>query len=98
MDGTAAVTGRKRDDDFFIMINSDAHSLKFSIPHPPSDKKWLRIIDTSLPHGQDIVPETDADEVSSRHKYKVNGRTIVVLISKPVSILKIRQALAKERS
>ena len=80
------------------MINSDAQSLKFSIPHPPHDKKWLRIIDTSLPSGKDIVSEDEAEEVSSRHKYRVNDRTIVVLISKPESFLKIRrQALSKEK-
>jgi isoamylase len=96
MDGTAAVTGRKKDDNFFIMLNSDSSPQRFSIPHPPSDKKWLRIIDTSFPSGNDIVSEDEADKVSSRHKYKVNSRTIVVLISKPESFLKIRtQALSK---
>ena len=93
MDGRAEVTGRKRDDDFFIMINGDSSPHNFTIPHPAPDKRWLRIIDTSLSPGRDIVSEDEAKEISSYHSYKVHERSIVVLISKPISLLKIRQAL-----
>jgi glycogen operon protein len=88
-----AITGKQKDDDFFLMINGDQHSHDYSIPEPSSGKKWLRIIDTHLPSPDDIQPEHSAIEISSGQKYHVKDRTIVVLISKPQYYSQIREAV-----
>ena len=91
-----AISGKQKDDDFFFMINGDNNSHDYSIPEPPSGKKWLRIIDTHLPSPEDIQPEDTAIEISPAQKYNVKDKTIVVLISKPQYYSQIRQAITEK--
>lgn len=67
-----------RDDDIYVMINCSRQDLEFRIQEPGD---WERIVDTSLPTGQDFVDELEPNFLSSS-TYIVNPHSIVVLINK----------------
>ena len=45
------------DNDLYLIFNAFEKSLSFSLPKLPNGKRWWRVLDTSLPSPDDIVPE-----------------------------------------
>ena len=54
--------------------------LNFDIP-PVATRRWRRAIDTSVPSSHDIALPGDKIDVKPADGYRVNARSVVVLIS-----------------
>lgn len=77
----AATSGGMGDEaDIHLMMNMYWEPLSFAIP-PVSGRKWYRVIDTSLESPDDIMSLGQESEIDA-DRYSVNGRSVVVLISK----------------
>ena len=63
-----------------MLINAFWDALEFGI-HEGLPGDWRRVVDTSLPSPDEIVPEDQAPVVRSR-SYRVAGRSVVVLVRK----------------
>ncbi len=74
--------GFEGDADLHVMMNMHWDNATFDLPTVPG-RAWYRVIDTSLPSPNDIVEKGHSVPVDG-HNYCVNGRSIVVLISKDV--------------
>jgi isoamylase len=68
------------DGDIYVLINAFWEPLEFGI-HEGLPGDWRRVVDTSLPSPEEIVPEDQAPVVRSR-SYRVPGRSLVVLVRK----------------
>jgi glycogen operon protein len=68
------------DLDIYVLINAFWEPLDFGI-HEGAPGDWRRVVDTSLPSPDEIVPEDQATVVRSR-SYCVPGRSVVVLVRK----------------
>lgn len=68
------------DPDIHVMMNMFWEPLSFDLPHIP-DRAWYRSVDTSLPSPDDIAEQGEEIRISGG-KYTVNGRSVVILISK----------------
>ena len=71
---------QKDEADIHIMMNMYWEPLDFTIPPVPS-RQWHRVLDTSLDAPDDIVSEGREIKLSD-HSYPVEGRSVVVLISR----------------
>jgi isoamylase len=66
----------------FFILNSDYRMQGVKLP-PPGDKlSWFRVIDTSLPAGEDFALPADEVLISPADHYLINGRSTVVLIGR----------------
>ena len=68
------------DADLHVMLNMSGQDLDFEVP-PVSGRTWWRAVDTSLPSPQDIAQPGDEIEIKPDDSYRVNARSVVVLIS-----------------
>jgi glycogen operon protein len=68
-------------DDLHVMLNMSGQDLDFEIP-PVQGRQWLRAIDTSSPGPTDITDPGDESEIIEDSSYRVNTRSVVVLISR----------------
>lgn len=71
------------DNDLYLIFNAFQKSLSFPLPKLPNGKRWFRVLDTSLPAPDDIVPEGSEVSLKSRRRYRAAPRSLVVLMSKP---------------
>ena len=78
----ADVLRDKDDNDFFIMFNSGPEQVVFTIPPANDRKHWFRAVDTSLHSPEDIPGAGNEAALTHAYKYKVNARSMVILISK----------------
>ena len=69
------------DNDLYLMFNAFEKALSFSLPESPAGKRWLRVLDTSLPSPHDICPEGNELSVKAGRRYQVAPRSLVVLMS-----------------
>jgi len=82
----ADVTRDKDDSDFYIMFNAGLDQVIFSIPPVVDRKSWFRVVDTSIRSPNDILPAGDEKKLAPPSKYKVNARSMAILISKSEGI------------
>ncbi len=68
------------DEDIHIMMNMYWDTLDFQVPEV-SGRKWYRSVDTSKPSPEDIF-EAGKETLISGGDYLVEGRSVVILISK----------------
>ena len=78
----ADVTRDKDVSDFFIMLNAGLDPVTFFIPPAAGCIPWYRVVDTSLKSPLDILPDGNEEPLAQPNKYKVNPRSMVMLISK----------------
>jgi pullulanase/glycogen debranching enzyme len=84
-DGQAKVlgftlAGFEDDPDIHVMMNMYWEPLDMAIPMIPG-RQWTRAVDTSLPSPSDIA-DPGTEVTCSGPSYRVNGRSIVVLVNK----------------
>jgi glycogen operon protein len=85
IDGSCKETGAEKDDnDLYLMFNASEEPLTFCLPTLASGKRWWRVMDTSLPSPQDMVPDGKEILIKSS-KYVVAPYSTVVLISNPTT-------------
>ncbi len=76
----------KDDSDVVLMFNADLRSHLFYLPPPPhAEWRWFVAVDTGMHHPRDIFPTGKEIELEDMVAYHVQSRSVVVLISKPVS-------------
>jgi isoamylase len=66
----------------FVIYNADYHLQPVAIPPAPNGTKWHRVIDTSLPAGQDFLETGKEELLNPADQYLVNPRSTVVLLGK----------------
>lgn len=80
IDGSRAETQADRDDnDFYLMFNAGPKAAHFTIPAPLSGRQWRRKIDTA--GTPDICDMGRSQPLQNRTDYKVQARSVVVLVS-----------------
>jgi isoamylase len=75
------LAGFDDDPDIHVMMNMHWAALDMDIP-TISGRQWARVVDTSLPSPSDIA-EPGMEVACPGQSYRVNGRSIVVLLNKP---------------
>ncbi len=75
---------QKRDDDFFVMLNSSDRQRHFEVPNLDADRRWLQVINTANPSPNDITEEEQGTPLQEK-SVAVAPMAAVVLISKPIS-------------
>jgi glycogen operon protein len=70
------------EEHVFVMLNSYWEDLSFELPHPGPKRSWRRVIDTSLPEGEDFVPLGKAPKVV-HGRYRLADRSSAVLVALP---------------
>ncbi|WP_435015726.1 glycogen debranching protein GlgX [Tundrisphaera sp. TA3] len=73
-------TSDRADVPIFVASNTFWEPIDIELPPTPK-RRWYRVIDTSLPTGQDILPEEEAAFLGELN-YTVSPRTTVVLIAR----------------
>ena len=73
-------TESRSDVPIYVATNSYWESLTVELPVTP-DRRWYRLIDTSLPVGQDIVYEEEAMFLPEK-TYEVQPRSTIVLVGR----------------
>jgi glycogen operon protein len=63
------------------MLNMSGQDLEFEIPPVPG-RGWWRAVDTSLAAPEDIAEPGHEIELKPADHYRVNGHSVVVLISR----------------
>jgi glycogen operon protein len=74
------LAGFEDDPDLHVMMNMYWEPLDMAIPMIPG-RQWTRAVDTSLPSPSDIA-DPGTETTCSGPSYRVNGRSIVVLVNK----------------
>ncbi len=64
----------------FLILNADYRTQYVRIPAPPEGKRWRRVIDTSLPAGEDFCSPGAEVLLDPAHTYITNPRSTVVLL------------------
>ncbi|MDR1862881.1 MAG: glycogen debranching protein GlgX [Treponema sp.] len=83
MDGSRADILADRDDnDFFIMFNAGPEPVKFKVCDPMDGKKWVRVVDTSLPSPYDIMASGAGAPLEDPDVYNLQDRSMAVLVSR----------------
>lgn len=70
--------GSQQDRDIYVMINAYWEDLTFRIQEGAASD-WMRVVDTSQPDPLDLL-EIGAEEPVASLDYKVNARSVVVLL------------------
>ncbi|MCL5036237.1 MAG: glycogen debranching protein GlgX [Chloroflexi bacterium] len=65
----------------FFILNADYLSRDIKLPPAPHEKGWKRVIDTSLPEGEDFIMDGDPVVLDPQDHYLANPRSTVVLLS-----------------
>jgi glycogen operon protein len=81
LDGAEADTGA---GDYLVFVifnaNWDAHRIR--LPHPGGTRLWRRVVDTSLPDGEDFLSDGLEVETKSADHYIAEARSTVVLLAR----------------
>ncbi|HOS41426.1 MAG TPA: glycogen debranching protein GlgX [Spirochaetota bacterium] len=65
----------------FIVLNADYRPNTVRLPDPIAGSRWLRVIDTDKPAGEDFLEPGREIELSDQGSYCVQPRSTVVLLS-----------------
>jgi len=66
----------------FMILNADFRSRRIQVPAAPGGARWLRVVDTSLPSGEDFLDPEDEVVIDPPDHYWANARSTVVLIAR----------------
>lgn len=66
----------------FVIFNADHRPQMVKIPEPPLETRWYRVVDTSLPSGEDFLEVGSEILLDPPDAYLVNPRSTVVLLGK----------------
>jgi glycogen operon protein len=57
------IHGGNDDADFYLVLSAYVEPLRFELPSLPLNRRWLRLLDTSRPSPEEILPEEKARPV-----------------------------------
>jgi glycogen operon protein len=66
----------------YMILNADFHMQSVKIPPVPNGTCWYRVVDTSLPPGEDFLETGHEIPLDPADRYLVNPRSTVVLLGK----------------
>jgi glycogen operon protein len=66
----------------YVILNADYHMQAVKIPPPPQETLWYRVVDTSLPAGEDFLETGNEILLDPTDEYLANPRSTVVLLGK----------------
>jgi glycogen operon protein len=69
------------DRDIYVITNAYWKPLTFTIPASPSGRPWRRTVDTALPSPNDALDLDQGPRIPVLYKYRVEARSMVVLVS-----------------
>jgi glycogen operon protein len=81
LDGGEAPSGLGKYYLFFA-FNADHRLQGIRVPEPPAAGRWYRVVDTSLPAGQDFLDPGEEVLLEPPDCYLVNPRSTVVLLAR----------------
>ena len=70
------------DNDFYLMFNSSTHDITVTIPPSIGNKKWYRVIDTSIEEPNDFLPSGEEEFLPNQSKYILPARSAAVFLSR----------------
>jgi len=73
------LAGEKKEVDIHVMMNMYWEPLEFELP-PVKGRRWFRFADTSLKSPLDVA-ESDFETEITGSTYRLNDRTVVILVS-----------------
>jgi glycogen operon protein len=76
------LAGFDLDPDIHVMMNMHWETLDMDIP-VIAGRRWFRVVDTSMPSPSDIA-DPGMEVACTDQSYRVNSRSIVVVVNKPV--------------
>ncbi len=68
------------DVPIYVASNAFWEPIEVELPDP-EDRRWYRVVDTSLPEGEDILPQEEASFLSE-DTYEVQPRSTIVLVAR----------------
>ncbi|MEW5755310.1 MAG: glycogen debranching protein GlgX [Pseudomonadota bacterium] len=71
-----------KDYSLFIILNADWRTQSVQIPPADGNKKWYRVIDTSLRAGEDFCAPGQEVPLNPASRYQTNPRSTVVLVGR----------------
>ncbi len=71
-------------DDYllFAIVNADFRLRRVSLPAAKPGMRWLRVVDTSLPSGDDFRSEGEEQPLDPTDAYLANPRSVIVLLAR----------------
>jgi glycogen operon protein len=81
LDGAEADTGAG-DYLVFVIFNANWDMHRIQLPDPGATRRWRRVVDTSLPDGEDFLSEGLEVETKSPDHYIAEARSTVVLLAR----------------
>jgi glycogen operon protein len=66
----------------FLILHADYRLRQVRLPKLPGENKWYRILDTSLPAGQDILIPGQEILLNPQDAYLVNPRSTVLMLGR----------------
>lgn len=70
------------DNDFYFAANTDIYDITLKIPSPSKNKKWYRIVDTSISGEEAILDEGKEELMPDQNRYVLPASGYLLLISK----------------
>lgn len=70
------------DNDIYIAVNTDKHDINIILPPCQPNCKWVRVLDTSFPEGEEIASEGNEEVLISQCRYVLPAASFVMLMSK----------------
>ncbi len=81
-DELIGVPGSEKDSDILVILNAGGEGMRFSLPPSYPGLVYYRILDTSLPAGQDLLEDEGALPLSCQEYYSVAPNSSVILLRK----------------
>jgi glycogen operon protein len=66
----------------FIILNSGPNPQRVAIPEQEAGRRWYRVLDTSLPGGEDFLEAGKEVALNPADFYFANPRTTVLLLGR----------------
>jgi isoamylase len=66
----------------FVILNADPGPQRVALPPPPAPMRWRRLVDTSLPAGEEITAPGEEVLIDPPEFYLANPRSTVVLLGR----------------
>jgi isoamylase len=79
LDGGEEATGG-RDYLLFVILNAHWEPQPILLPKPRAGRRWLRVVDTSLPAGEDFADPGREVPIDPPDRYIASGRSTVLLL------------------
>jgi isoamylase len=81
LDGGAGEPGKGPGCRLYLILNADWRLRSANLPALPGGARWRRLIDTSLPAGEDFALPGEEVPLDTADRYLANPRSTVVLVS-----------------